>query len=119
MAHSSSCSAITAPTRRMTDARVGEIPTTSVRRRISRFSRSWGLLDQIWTPVLFGKTGERQQVGSGLVEVGGGVGEAGCLELVDDAAVLGPHRIWVGLSEDGPDHGRDHLLGGFRHFGQQ
>ena len=27
--------------------RLGKIPTTSVRRRISRLSRSWGLLDQI------------------------------------------------------------------------
>ena len=26
----------------------GKMPTTSVRRRISRLSRSWGLLDQIW-----------------------------------------------------------------------
>jgi hypothetical protein len=34
-------SARTAPTRRMFEARFGKMPTTSVRRRISRFSR-WG-----------------------------------------------------------------------------
>ena len=33
----------------------GEDPTTSVRRRISRFSRSWGLLDQICRHSSFGK----------------------------------------------------------------
>jgi hypothetical protein len=31
------------------------MPTTSVRRRISRFSRSWGLLDQIWRQIALGK----------------------------------------------------------------
>jgi hypothetical protein len=45
--HSSCCSARTAPTSRAREVRSGKMPTTSVRRRISRFSRSWGLLDQI------------------------------------------------------------------------
>jgi putative transposase len=40
-------SAGTAPTRRTIARRLGKMPTTSVRRRISRFSRSWGFLDQI------------------------------------------------------------------------
>jgi hypothetical protein len=35
-------------------ARSGKIPTTSVRRRISRFSRSEGLFDQIWRQTSFG-----------------------------------------------------------------
>ena len=43
--HSSCCSASTAPTRRIMDSRFQKIPTTSVRRRISRFSRFVGLLD--------------------------------------------------------------------------
>lgn len=30
------------------EGRVGKIPTTLVRLRISLFNRSWGLLDQIW-----------------------------------------------------------------------
>jgi hypothetical protein len=34
--------------------RSGKIPTTSVRRRISLFNRSWGLLDQIWRQISFG-----------------------------------------------------------------
>jgi hypothetical protein len=46
-AHSSCCSASTAPARRMRAGRLGKIPTTSVRRRSSLLSRSfnrpWGL----------------------------------------------------------------------------
>lgn len=45
--HSSCCSVSTAPTRRTSASRSGKIPTTSVLRRISRLSRSWGLFDQI------------------------------------------------------------------------
>src|SRR5215831_3447464 len=41
----------TAPTRRMMASRLGKMPTTSVRRRSSRFSRSWGLEDQTWRQV--------------------------------------------------------------------
>ena len=44
---SSCCSARTAPTRRITASRFGKIPTTSVRRRISRLSLSVGLFDQV------------------------------------------------------------------------
>jgi hypothetical protein len=40
LAHSSFCSARTAPTRRMIGPRSGKIPTTSVRRRISQSMRS-------------------------------------------------------------------------------
>ena len=51
-AHSSCCSARTAPTRQRTAGRLGKMPTTSVRRLISLLRRSRGLLDQIffqWT----------------------------------------------------------------------
>ena len=47
-AHSSVCSARTAPTRRMIALRLGNMPTESVRRRISRLRRSFGLFDQIY-----------------------------------------------------------------------
>src|SRR5690606_39846569 len=36
-------------------SRLGKMPTASVRRRISLFSRSEGLLDQIWDQTSFGK----------------------------------------------------------------
>jgi hypothetical protein len=45
----------TAPTSRMTASRSGKMPTTSVRRRISRLSRSLGLLLQICRHTSFGK----------------------------------------------------------------
>ena len=37
-------------------SRLGKIPTTSVRRRISRFRRSVGLFDQICFQISFGNT---------------------------------------------------------------
>lgn len=37
-------------------SRVGKIPTASVRRRISRFRRSAGLLDQIWVYTSLGNS---------------------------------------------------------------
>ena len=44
--HSSCCSASTTPTRRPAASRLGKMPTTSVRQRISSFDRSGGLFDQ-------------------------------------------------------------------------
>jgi hypothetical protein len=52
--HSSCCSASTAPTSRTIASRLGKMPTTSVRRRISLFSRSCGLFDQICRHTLLG-----------------------------------------------------------------
>jgi hypothetical protein len=49
----------------MIAARLGKMPTTSVRRRISLFSRSCGLLDQIWRQISRGEAGEREQVVAG------------------------------------------------------
>lgn len=46
--HSSCKSASTAPTRRITAASLGKIPTTRARRLISLFTRSSGLVDQIF-----------------------------------------------------------------------
>jgi hypothetical protein len=40
--------------RRMAASRSGKMPTTSVRRRISRLSRSFGLLDQICRQISLG-----------------------------------------------------------------
>src|SRR5260370_15011680 len=73
-AHSSCCSASTAPTRRIKALRSGKIPTTSV-RRISLLSRSWGLFKPDLSPDLLGERGERQQVRPSLLEVGGDLRE--------------------------------------------
>jgi hypothetical protein len=57
---------------RIAELRSGKIPTTSVRRRISRFSRSLGLLDQILAPDLLGAIGEGEDVGSSVVDTTSG-----------------------------------------------
>ena len=48
--------------------RLGKMPTTSVRGRISLLRRSRGLLDQIFFQVGEWEVGEGQDVGSGLVQ---------------------------------------------------
>ena len=45
----------TAPIRRVIASRLGKMPTTSVRRRISRLSRSFGLLDHTCRHTSLGK----------------------------------------------------------------
>ena len=52
--HSSSCSSSRAPTRPVTAASLGRMPTTSVRRLISALSRSSGFVEWICT-----RTGDR------------------------------------------------------------
>ena len=69
------CSASTAPTRR-TAARSGKMPSTSLRRRMSRLRRTKGLLDRDPAPDLFGEGGEGEDVGACLVEELGRAGEA-------------------------------------------
>jgi hypothetical protein len=50
-------------------ARSGKMPTTSVRRRISLFKRSCGLVLQIWRQSSPAEVPEGQQVTTGLLEV--------------------------------------------------
>jgi hypothetical protein len=94
------------------------MPTTSVRRRISLFSRSCGLLLQICPPDLARVGGEGQQVGAGRLEVLGRVAVRG-LEGVDDAVVLGGDGVGVGLVKDGADLGGHVRLRRLGHLGQQ
>ena len=56
---------------------VGEMPTTSVRRRISRFSRSVGLLDQMCFQISFGNT-VNARIGQRAGEGAGANAAAGC-----------------------------------------
>jgi hypothetical protein len=55
----------------MRASRLGKMPTTSVRLRISRLSRS-GLFDQIWRQSSSGNAVKGEKVGAGAVEVLGG-----------------------------------------------
>ena len=115
--HSSFCSARTAPTRRMMASRPGKMPTTSVRRRISLFSRSWGLLVQICRQTSRGKAVKARMSSRAWSRCGRGR-ELG-LERGDDLAVLGPDRGGVGLLEDGADQRGYPRLGGLGHPGEQ
>ena len=67
--------------------------------------------------MLLGEAVEREQVGPGLVEHGGGVGEA-LLELGDDPPVLLPEGGRVGLLEDRADHRRDEAVGALGDLGE-
>ncbi len=53
------------PTRRMSAARLGKMPTTAVRRLISLLSRSWGLVAAELAPVTVGKGEAAEQVRPG------------------------------------------------------
>ncbi len=67
----------------------------------------------------FWEPGEGQDLGSGQVEVLGGGVEADLVEMVDDAAMLGPYLVGVGLGEDGAHHGGGHRLRRLGDLGQQ
>ena len=109
-AHSSCCSGSTAPTRRRTAGRLGKIPTTSVRRRISLFRRSWGLLEPHLLPVSHREGGEGQGVRSSLGQYRGGLGEP-VSELIDHPVDLGVHLLGGRLLVDGAYHGGHPRLG--------
>ena len=53
------------------------------------------------TPVRLGEPGKGQDLGGGFIEMAGGVDETDPTEVVDDTAMLGPHRFGIGLSEHG------------------
>jgi hypothetical protein len=61
----------------MIASRLGKMPTTSVRLRISLLRRSWGLSDQTWRQTSRGKAVKGEDVVAGVVKVGGGLGELG------------------------------------------
>jgi hypothetical protein len=76
---------------RITESRWGKMPTTSVRRRISSFSLSCGLLDQIWRQVRLRERAERQNGGAGgLKHLGRG--REPLVELLGHASELSVHR---------------------------
>jgi hypothetical protein len=58
----------------VTASRSGKMPTTSVRRRISRLSRSFGLFDQTGARSAFGKA-VKARMSAGGVEVFGDRGQ--------------------------------------------
>ena len=108
--------ASTAPTSRVSAVRSGKMPTTSVRRRISRLSRSWGLLDQICRHAAFGnavKAKMSARAASRCCAIRGWSASAS-----EDPVELGVHRVGVGLVVDRVQQSLDpapRALGGGRH----
>ena len=78
----------------MIESRLGKIPTTSVRRLISRFNRSFVRPDLF--PQLLRERGEREDVRPGRVEVAEGLREL-VFESVKDQVELGVHRVGIEL----------------------
>ena len=74
MAHSSSCSAITAPMSLITEPRGGEDADDVAATADLPVQSFLGVVGPDLFPVFFGEPGERQQVGRSLVQVLGGFG---------------------------------------------
>jgi len=91
------------------------MPTTSVLRSISLFSRSSGLVDPHLPPVRFGEVGGRGDVGPGGGDHGGDGRELGFEHAGD---LLDPHGRGGGLGEDGRDCGGDHAGVALANFGE-
>jgi hypothetical protein len=87
---------------------LGKIPTTLVRRLISLFTRSSGLVDQIFFQWAWGEGGEGADVGRCVSEHLLDCGELAA-ELAGDGVELVCHRGGVWLGEHGADGGGDHL----------
>jgi hypothetical protein len=94
------------------------MPTTSVRRRISRFSRSSELFDHSCRQCSFGCAVKGEDLRAWLVEQRGRLRES-ALELSDDPAVLLADPVGVGLGEDRSHHRRHEALGALRDVRQQ
>jgi hypothetical protein len=85
-------------------ARSGKMPTTSVRRLISLFKRSCGLVLQIWRQSSLAEVPEGQQVTTGLLEVVSSLGQLPS-QRVNHSLELSLHLGGVGLVEDGAHQG--------------
>ena len=81
--------------------RVGKMPTTLVRRRISLLRRSWGLLDQIWDQWALGNPVNARRSEAAPSRWSAASTSPTWRVVVDDPAVLGPDLVGGGLSEDG------------------
>ena len=96
---------------------LGKTPTTSVRRLISLFSRSSGLVDQIFFQWPSGKPAKAVMSSAGLVEHRLHLRELAA-EHVGDDLQLPADGCGRGLGEDGPDCRGDHLRRSLGHLGQ-
>src|SRR3954453_10850636 len=92
----------------MIAARLGKMPTTSVRRRISLFRRSCGLLDQIWRQISWGKQAKASRSSRAASRC-----SPASANLTAMVSTTRPN--W----EDGAHHGGDPGLGRLGHLREQ
>jgi hypothetical protein len=99
-----------APTRRLTAAGLGKIPTTRERRLISLLIRSSGFVDQVSAGAPCGEGGEREDLCYGIVITDPIFGNDahGGRDLVPGRE----DRAWIGLGGDHAEHAGDHVRGG-------
>jgi hypothetical protein len=98
-------------------ASLGKMPTTSVRRLISPFSRSGGLVEWSLLQSSLGEAHVGHDVGLGRVHEGGELRKLGP-QLVGDAAPLGLAGGAVLLGEGRGDEGRDDAAAALAGMGQ-
>ena len=106
-AHSSFCSVMMAPTRRMMAASLGNMPTTLVRRLISLLTRSRGLVEWICLQWSLGEYHEGEHILFGVAHHGGEFWEPSD-QGVYDLAPLGDGGLMILLHEGSADGGGDH-----------
>src|SRR5215218_3643136 len=102
------------PTRRITEERSGKIPTTSVRRRISLFKRSCGLMPLCQTTALY--AGGRQALKDDREELSCDVALEDPQDLLARVAALHPAgrviaRPWIAHHADVGDHPKSGVRG--------
>lgn len=85
--------------RRMIDGRVGKIPATLVRRRNILVEPFLRVVGPDLVPVCFRESGERQDRSSRPAEALRSVDEPHVVEMVDDAAMLGPTDFGSGCAK--------------------
>lgn len=116
--HSSCRSANMAPTSRITDARLGKMPTTSVRRLTSRWRRSNGLWDQILSQGALGKEAKARIVVSGACEHLRRLRKTQG-EPFGHRLALGIYAPPIGLGEDGAHRWSHKVSGGLGNLAKQ
>ena len=107
-----------APTRRMTAASLGKIPTTRERRLISLLTRSSGLVDQILRQCARGKP-VNARTSALASSISGPILGNDVASWSRTSSQVALTAAGVGLGEDRAEHGGDHVAVRLRDVGEQ
>ena len=111
-------SASTAPTRRITAASLGEMPTTRARRLISLFTRSSGLVDQIFDQCDRGNA-VKARTSVFASSISGPIFGNDLASWSRTSSQVAATVSASGLGEDGAEHRGDHVGVALGHQGEQ